>query len=1014
MPPSVFISYSRHDGRDHADALQRMLEGAGVRAWRDQRSQNPYADYSTEIEGAIRDATHVVVCVTPSIERNPGSFVRREIIYAEGKGKPILPLVFDGSTLPVLVNHLTWLPVPDLEEAFPHILARLERTAPVPRPDDDPCRPFLLALLNQVVAFLDATTFTVIPLRARPDPGAGPPPPASLPVKVLSMPLAVRDAPLPPPDEPEEFTDFAAAFERFGRSVLLLGEPGAGKTTTLWTFAREALLRRLADPAQPLPLLAQIPTWDAEAREGLVDWLASSIGGLERGVLERAVLSRNVLLLLDGLDELGARRVNGETGEEYDPRARFAAVLPPGVPRVITCRLADFRTMRRKFPANGAVVLQPLDDADIAAFLHERPEVLALVESDRTLLEVVRTPLLLSLLTYALSSEEPAELTSLENGDRRDHVFELYVSRRYAHEAARANARLPFTLDETLAVLSHAAMNAMIIGTDAHVAPQVLQTALADLRGDPGLANAAGLSLEEVATGFQVWNPAGERRFLPSTWEPFAEFAARLHLLVVDEPSPRLRGGESTSREYRFFHLLLRDFLAFRGALAALRDPGCWTEREHTLRVLDSLANPRAVEPLLDFLRTDGGGDAGRFALSALGKIGDPRAFPVIVRRVQAGTIPDDEAVRKGKALDRVDRKWQRQIRRLRRWQRRDNIFESGVVLARVAPGVDALAALLSDPDTRIRELAAWAFGHYPERRYTDAEILIGLFSDPDAGVREAAARAFTKIADPRAVPGLIALLRDPAVLVREAAAWALGESGSPAALQPLLKALKSWRMPVRNVAAEALGKLGDSRAVPWLIRAGRLRFVAKLVAGRSINTITIKNVMRALGALQDGRAFPFLEYVLRNGRPEEQEVAVEALGALGDPRAVPLLEETLRQDDRFVARHSAADALAAIPGPDATRALARAYLTFDLVAAAEALLERKDPAAVEPLYEYLAAYVTGANVTLDKEKPWMVLAILRGIRTPEALAVSDRIVGEVAASPPAGAVPDGEARRVP
>lgn len=57
--------------------------------------------------------------------------------------------------------------------------------------------------------------------------------------------------------EARTYEDIAQAFVQVRRAVLL-GEPGAGKTTTLWKLARDALEAALADEAAPVPLLVSL------------------------------------------------------------------------------------------------------------------------------------------------------------------------------------------------------------------------------------------------------------------------------------------------------------------------------------------------------------------------------------------------------------------------------------------------------------------------------------------------------------------------------------------------------------------------------------------------------------------------------------------------------------------------------------------------------------------------------------------------------------------------------------
>ena len=140
--------------------------------WRDTRSIDEYQDFSAEIEMEIKAAKCVVTCITPSIDDNPFSFVRREILYADSIGKPIIPCVFPNAIVSLLVNHLTWLPffkgtrptqMLDYDGGFAALVKRLPdvpESAP-PRPTSDPYREYL----NEVVA-LNQTVFALISLRA--------------------------------------------------------------------------------------------------------------------------------------------------------------------------------------------------------------------------------------------------------------------------------------------------------------------------------------------------------------------------------------------------------------------------------------------------------------------------------------------------------------------------------------------------------------------------------------------------------------------------------------------------------------------------------------------------------------------------------------------------------------------------------------------------------------------------------------------------------------------------------
>ncbi len=60
---------------------------------------------------------------------------------------------------------------------------------------------------------------------------------------------------------------------------MLLGEPGAGKTTTLYKLAADLIDTALIDRSAPVPLMVRLGLW-TDAHEPLPDFLRRSVGEL--------------------------------------------------------------------------------------------------------------------------------------------------------------------------------------------------------------------------------------------------------------------------------------------------------------------------------------------------------------------------------------------------------------------------------------------------------------------------------------------------------------------------------------------------------------------------------------------------------------------------------------------------------------------------------------------------------------------------------------------------------------
>ncbi|MBP7468026.1 MAG: toll/interleukin-1 receptor domain-containing protein [Thauera sp.] len=110
--PSVFISYRRDDSAGFAgrlaDALEQRL-GAGA-VFRDVDDIQPGADFEAVIARGLDQVRAVLVVIGPGwldaavdgprrLDR-PDDFVRREVEQALASGKPVVPVLVGGATMP--------------------------------------------------------------------------------------------------------------------------------------------------------------------------------------------------------------------------------------------------------------------------------------------------------------------------------------------------------------------------------------------------------------------------------------------------------------------------------------------------------------------------------------------------------------------------------------------------------------------------------------------------------------------------------------------------------------------------------------------------------------------------------------------------------------------------------------------------------------------------------------------------------------------------------------------------
>ncbi len=459
----IFISY-KSDERDLAELVRQKLIDWHYTTWMDVHDIPPNADWTDEIGKALDAADRVVGIMTPAAMASYP--VRREWETAIAKNKLLL-LLFGKCPPHWLFDSIQRIDfTADRESAFDLLKTRL--ADPLPTSDEkravEPFYDYLQTLFDQVDQSLRTRIIatlrdergapTPIPLRSEITPDAVA---ASRPMLSDSLFVsAIKD------EKIRTFTDFRGAFEHYKGRLLLLGEPGTGKTITLLHFAREALLRRLQDSSAPLPILRSIVMWDAYQRPALDSWIGDAY---QNPALAAEIRAGHALLLLDGLDELGIERpIKREEpdGEKFDPRQRFLEAIAalvgangyalPSIQILVTCRLKDYAQIGHKIALNGAVTLQPLDDAQIAAYLHGQPELLQTIMADDKLREVAQTPLLLSIFGFVyegMTKYERAELANLQVGE----ILNTYIDNRYKDEEMKRSLRgglMPFTLDELL------------------------------------------------------------------------------------------------------------------------------------------------------------------------------------------------------------------------------------------------------------------------------------------------------------------------------------------------------------------------------------------------------------------------------------------------------------------------------------------------------------------------------------------------------------------------------------
>jgi len=217
------------------------------------------------------------------------------------------------------------------------------------------------------------------------------------------------------------------------------------------------------------------------------------------------------------------------------------------------------------------------------------------------------------------------------------------------------------------------------------------------------------------------------------------------------------------------------------------------------------------------------------------------------------------------------------------------------------AAAVSAAVAGLSDPDPRVRRVAAEVLGGLRNRVVVPP--LRASLADPDGGVRAASVRALGRLRDLSALPDVSRCLADPDTTVRLAAVQVTRVLGSPV---PVLRPLLDDSDPgVRAEAAAALlGADGSDRSDD----------VLRLMS--SDEDLDLRRIaVRALGRSRDAKAAALVMGRLGDPHPAVRATAADALAEVDPAQAVQPLVGLLSDPDSAV-RAAAAHALGRIGRP--------------------------------------------------------------------------------------------------
>ena len=278
--------------------------------------------------------------------------------------------------------------------------------------------------------------------------------------------------------------------------------------------------------------------------------------------------------------------------------------------------------------------------------------------------------------------------------------------------------------------------------------------------------------------------------------------------------------------------------------------------------------------------------EVGQAAAMALGRIGDARAVPGLVR-VLSGDH-ESIAVAAG-ALARIGDC--RAFDALLDFVGHPRAAVRQAVVAAInsvghPDTAQRVAALLDHPDPNVRESAVKIAGYfgYPCCR----ELLVERCNDEDETVRRAAIDHIVYLEDDRALSVLAGVLDRGTPRARASAAQALGQVEDPRAASHLLAALNDHDRWVRYFAARSISRRPFPESLDTL---------AKLAQSDPANQVRIAAI-ESLARVGGARATAILATLAESSDTDVAGAALAGLGLVGHPDALAPLVAALRSAD--------------------------------------------------------------------------------------------------------------------
>ena len=241
-----------------------------------------------------------------------------------------------------------------------------------------------------------------------------------------------------------------AVFEEAGRSLLILGAPGSGKTITMLELARTLIEKAAHDDREPVPVIFNLSSWSMR-QTSLLDWLIYEFKikyNIPKRFCEPWLLKNKLVLLLDGLDEVG------DAYREACLHQINLFLEEHGAAGLVLCsRSEEYEGLFEQARLGGAVHIEPLRKEQIKAYVAQGGNELSalgkMLDTDEELVELAASPLMLNVMSMAYLGVDEQDIDQqmpASSGSLKARIFDRYIQTMVKR---KGGADAPYTLDQT-------------------------------------------------------------------------------------------------------------------------------------------------------------------------------------------------------------------------------------------------------------------------------------------------------------------------------------------------------------------------------------------------------------------------------------------------------------------------------------------------------------------------------------------------------------------------------------